>query len=186
MYTVSLDATDLTRVGNLMAAAGKNAPGAIRRAINHTGDKARTQVIRALTGQTGLKRKTIVRAVKVTRASAGGMAYVLTTRGGNVALKFFGARETRAGVSAAPWNARQVFAGAFIRGGRFPARVPLKLGGQVFKRAGSGRLPIAWQKSGLFIPKEMVEGQTRSAFMGVVVRDLPARAAHELLRTIGG
>ena len=34
---------------------------AIARALNHTGAKTRTQVVRALTGQTGLKRKVIDR-----------------------------------------------------------------------------------------------------------------------------
>jgi hypothetical protein len=63
----------------------------------------------ALVSQTGLKRGTLVRAVK---GSAGPGGYVFKSHGGNIRLKFLGARETKKGVSAAPWNKRQIFAGA--------------------------------------------------------------------------
>jgi hypothetical protein len=56
------------RLANLIGAAGKQAPMALQRAINHTGDKAKTAMVRSLTAQTALKRQVIVRALKVTRA----------------------------------------------------------------------------------------------------------------------
>lgn len=192
---VRVDAADLARMANLIGAAGKMAPVAIARAVNHTGDKARTGMIRALTKQTGLKRKVIVKALKVTRAATGGSAgagaatsvYVIRSRGGNVSLKYFGARETRRGVSAAPWGQRQVFTGTFIRGGHFPNRVAIpKLGGQVYERTGPGRMPIRKAKSGLYIPAEMVRGATAAAFQSIARTDLPDRLVHELLRVMLG
>lgn len=187
LLEVKADAAQLQRIANLIGAAGKNAPAAIARAVNHTGDKARTQMTRALTVQTGLKRQTIVRALRVTRASQSSLSYGIRSAGGDVSLKYFGARETRAGVSAAPWGRRRVYAGTFLKGGRFPRRVAItKLHGQVMERTGAGRLPIAKQKSGLFIPQEMVTGATAAAFREVAERDLPDRLAHELLRVIGG
>jgi hypothetical protein len=114
------------------------------------------------------------------------MQYALMSRGGNVALKYFGARETRAGVSAAPWNQRRVFGGMFIKGGRFPNRVGLDLGGQVFARTGKGRVPIEKQKSGLFIPKEMISGATAQEFLSAVKAILPLRLQHEIAAILGG
>ena len=145
-------------------------------------------MIRTLTVQTGLQRKTIVKALRVTRASGGGaMTYAIRSAGGDVSLKYFGARETAAGVSAAPWGRRQIYAGSFIRGGRFPRRVPLRgTNGQVLQRDGGSRMPIHKLKSGLYIPNEMVSGATGTAFREVVERDLPDRLIHELLRALGG
>ena len=149
LLEVTLDPAALVRLGNLIGQAGKNAPAALARAINHTGDKAKTAMTAALTTQTGLKRGVIVRALRVTRASAGSPTYTIRSAGGDVSLKYFGARETRAGVSAAPWGHRQVYAGAFLKGGRFPGRVAIaKFNGQVMRREGSGRLPVTKQRSG--------------------------------------
>jgi hypothetical protein len=133
-------------------------------ALNTVGDRTRKHVAQVMPGQTGLKKRTINKALKPRRASAGSLTYRIDSEGGNIRLKYFGPRETRAGVSAAPWNMRHVYPGTFTRGGRFPARVPLKMGGHVFARAGSARLPIAVQRSGLFIPDEMVAKQAAGAF----------------------
>lgn len=181
---INYDFRPVLKISNALKAAGKQVPLILNRAINHTGDKARNQMRTVLVGQTGLKRKTLVKAVKSRKAFGAG-AYTIYAKGGDVRLKYFGARETRAGVSAAPWNKRRVFGGTFIKGGRFPKRVALSMGGHVFKRAGSGRLPIEGGRSGLFIPEEMVSGQSEAAFNSTVDRDLPGRIAHELYRVLG-
>lgn len=103
-----------------------------------------------------------------------------------MALKYFKARETRKGVSAAPRDARRVFSGTFIKGGLLAQRVGLKLGNQVFARTGKGRVPIAKQESGLFIPKEMISGAAASAFLSTVRRVLPIRLQHKIARILGG
>jgi hypothetical protein len=182
--SIKYDLTPLLRISNALHAAGSQVPLILNRAINHTGDKALTQMRRVLVGQTGLKRKTIVRAVKATKAFGAG-AYTIRSKGGNIRLKFFAARETRKGVSAAPWNSRRIYAGTFMKGGRFPNRKALNLGGAVLKRVGSSRKPLTTIKSGLFIPEEMVTGQSEAAFFGTVDRDLPGRIAHELYRVLG-
>ena len=182
---INYDFTPVLKISNALRAAGKQVPLILNRAINHAGDKARNQMRTVLVGQTGLKRKTLVKAVKSRKAFGGG-AYTIYSKGGNVRLKFFGARETRAGVSAAPWNKRQVYAGTFIKGGRFPKRVALGMGGHVFKRTGAGRLPIENSKSGLFIATEMITGKSESIFYTTVERDLPDRIAHELAFVLGG
>lgn len=173
----------MLRFGTKMTELGDGkAKLAMKRAIVHTGKKAKTQVVRALTSQTGLKRKTIVRAVKDVRA--GDLQFILQTDGGEVSLRHFKARETRAGVKASPWNKPQVFKGTFMKGGRFPKRVGLKMNGQVFQRTGSKRSPIERVKSGLFIPTEMVTGQTQQAWRAVIDRDLMPRLQHEIGRML--
>ena len=53
--------------------------------------------------------------------------------GAHIPLAEFHARQTRRGVSAAPWGQRRVFPHTFI---------VEQLGGPVFKREGNARLPI--------------------------------------------
>ena len=148
--------------------------------MNHTGDKAKTQMLGALTIQTGP-------AEAGHRQGAEGhpgrarvrSTYTISSAGGDVSLKYFGARETRAGVSAAPWGHRQVFAGTFMKGGRFPEprHGSAKLHGQVMHaRLARSRLPLEKEKSGLYIPQEMVTGATADAFRMVAERDLPDQA----------
>lgn len=181
----------IERYGNQLGILGAKAPIALARALNHTGAKARTQVIRALTAQTGLKRSTIVRAVKVQRAThaaeqfnySGRLSYTLTTTGGDISLKFFKPRETRKGVSASPRGRRQLFAGTFTHGGRFPKRVGPALGGHVFrnidpKHAWRGKVQM--QDSGVFIPDEMLQGATAAAFEQVMGAELEKRVSHEI------
>lgn len=186
MLQIHIDTRQYAQLAERIASAGKNTTPALRRALNHTGAKAKTQVVRKLTDQTGLQRKTIVKAVRESKAFGAGLRYELSSKGGNVSLKFFKARETRKGVSAAPWNRRRVYPSTFMKGGKFPKRVPLPFGGHVFARAGSSRLPINKQKSGLYIPKEMVIGQSAAAFYRVAGSDLPKRLAHELRAILGG
>lgn len=172
---------------------------ALQRAANHTGAKARTQVIRALTAQTGLKRAVIVNAIRIGRAwgasssessfseGRGSLEYVLSAKGGDISLKYFAARETRSGVTAAPFGQRKLFAKTFIKGGQFPNRVDADgLYGHVYLRTAKGRGPLELQDSGVTIPAEMIKGATAAAFMRTVEAELPKRAMHEINRLVGG
>jgi hypothetical protein len=80
-----------------------------------------------------------------------------------------------------------VFASTFMRAGWWPNRV-VKPGwnGQVFARVGASRFPIEKQKSGVIIPNEMVQGETRDAFRSTVARVLPQRLDHEINRLTKG
>lgn len=186
-FGFDIDTRALDRLGNAFRAAGKNAPVALAWGINATGLKARTGMRRALVDQTGMRYGVFVRALRSTNATPGRLRFEIKTRGGNVRLKFFRPRETRAGTSAAPWNKRTIYPGAFMKGGRFPNRVPLRIGkGNVFKRVGSGRTPIRVEKSGLYIPEEMVRGASRTAFEQVVATELPNQAARALYAILSG
>ncbi|MGV2123961.1 hypothetical protein ACQZ4R_12830 [Agrobacterium vitis] len=182
----------------------------LQRAVNHSGDKALTQVSRTLAKQTGLPYGAIKKALKVRRATGTGISreigeivsftdasfnYTITSRGGDISLKYFRPRETSSGVTAAPFGKRKLLPGTFMRGGRFPDRnssfnVPTKiaasLNGHVWKRAGKGRNPIELQNSGVVIPAEMVSGASAKVFTETVETNLPTRVMHEIGYLIPG
>jgi hypothetical protein len=179
-----VDVRDLERFGNMIGALGQDGPKAVNRALNRTGDMARTRVVRELAKQTGLPQKTIRKAVKVKRSSWQDLEYRLSSSGGDVSLKYFKARETRKGVTAFVRGERELFEGAFTKGGSFArGRVALNMGGHVFQRIG-GRTELEKLKSGVFIPIEMVEGATAAAFEDVVADVLPRRLDHEINRIL--
>jgi len=187
LLKVSIDAGEFKRLANLLAAAGDQAPHGIRRGLNRAGEKARTQMKRALVAQTGLKSKTIQKALVVRKAPSGSAgSYEISSKGGDISLKYFGARETRKGVSAAPRSKRAIFGQTFIKGGAFPDRKSWKNGGHVFGRVGGGRLPIEKQRSGVFIPTEMVTGNSAAAFNSAARTHLVDEIARELLAILSG
>lgn len=186
MSVVSISMADqvMARFGNQLAAVGAGgAQAAMKRASAHTGAKARTQVARALVKQTGLKYKTMRRAIKL-KPDPAGLGFALQSRGGDISLKYFGARETRRGATAAPWNSRRLYAGTFIRSGWKWSSRRIVLHGHVYRRAGAERRPIVKIKSGLYIPKEMLQGASVEAFNRMVKTDLVARLGHELGRLL--
>lgn len=162
----------LGAIRELLLRAAKVSPQATSRALNRTIDVARTNVTRALVSQTGLKFGRVRKATSVLRSSSTSLSAELRARDGYTSLRDFGARQTKRGVSAAPWGRRQVFDGAFI----------VKLyGGHVYKREGRKRFPIQ-KLYGPAIPNEMVKGQSRQAFYRAVETELPKRLDHELGR----
>ena len=66
------------------------------------------------------------------------------------------------------------------------ADVALNMGGEVMRRVGKRRLPLKGVRLGLFIPEEMVKGQSEAAFYRVLDSDLAPRLEHELSRILGG
>ncbi|WP_375261842.1 hypothetical protein [Palleronia sp.] len=172
-----------------MVGKTEKAHNAFRRAINHTGSKGRTQVVRALTKQTGAKRATVLAALHVTKANFGSLEYKITARGQPLSLKEFGAKQFGYGVKAKPWGNSRRFEGAFIfagtrKSGKFVA------GGHVFKRTGgfsanSGRNNAIEKMFGPSIPKELVKDASAAAFERTA-DDLGQRVQHELSRMTRG
>lgn len=155
---------------------GNQAPHAIRRAVNHTGDRALTQVTRVLAKQTGVKYSAVKKALYTKRATYSRSSYTIGAKGGYIPLKEFDARQTQGGVSAQVWGKRRVYPHSFI--------VP-SMGGNVFVRVGKHRRPIRvmW---GPALPAELVKDQTSQTFLSTVAAALPARLAHELDALLAG
>jgi hypothetical protein len=149
------------------------------RALNRTGKTAETRTVRAVAAQAGIPQRAVrsYGGIRDVPANPGRLEYQIVSTGGFIPTKHFGARQTRKGVSARPWGVRRVFTG-----GTF---ISAKLGGHVFHRTKSSRLPIKlhW---GPAIPKEIVKDQSKAAFEGAVADTLPKRVDHELRRATKG
>jgi hypothetical protein len=176
LFAVEANLNSLLSVENVLRQLGNQAPHAIRRAVNHTGDKALTQVTRMLARQTGVKYRTVKQALSVQRANYDRASYTIRSRGGYISLKEFDPRQTRKGVSAMVWGKRRVFPHSFIA----PS-----LGGHVFLRMGKSRNPIR-KMWGPALPAELVKAETAAIFLATVEAELPARVAHEVAAVLAG
>ena len=156
----------LSLFGSRIEKLNSQFPNVLPRIVNQVGNRAKTQVIRNLTKQTGLPRKTIVKAIGDPGvARRGKLSYEMVTRGGDIRLKYLGAKETRKGVVAKPFGKRMLFAGSFMKGGKFPNRkdVP-QFNGHAYHRLNKSGSKITYTRSGVFIPVEMTTGATKAAF----------------------
>lgn len=165
----------LNRYGNQMAALGeRDARKALSRALNHEGNKGRTQVKRALVRQTGIKYGQINRAVTTIPSTVSTLTYIIRGAGNETNIALFGARQGKRGVSAAPWNTRRVFRSTFMVG---------RFGGNVFKRTSRKRFPI----KGVYGPnigRELVKDEARALFETTVAQNIANRVGHEIGRLL--
>ncbi len=139
----------------------------LSRALNTVGEEIRSNTVQAETAQTGLPADTIDRAQQTINASPAALTFTIKAKGGDVRLKYFGPKETAGGVTAKPWNAARMYRGAFMTSGRLGSRkLVSKLNGHVFRNVQGGKWHgrIAVARSGLYIPDEMLVGQTAAAF----------------------
>lgn len=179
--TVTVRAGDsiLSRYGNQLQAIGDGmARTVMARALNHEGDKARTQVKRILAGTTGINYNLINRAVATYRANRGSLKYELRAKGSETNLGLFKARQTLSGVSAAPWNARHIFRGdAPPRGSFFLPGTRV-----VYIRKTKASYPIE-PLFGPNLAREIVKDEPAAAWR-MVTHSLAARVGHELSRVL--
>lgn len=156
----------LKKFGKKVELLNQEFPRVMPRIVNQVGNRSKTIVIRNLTRQTGLPRKTIVKAVGIpSPARPGKLSYEMVTQGGNIRLKYLAPKETRKGVTAMPWGKRQLYGGTFMKAGKFPNRVEsAKLGGHVWRRLDKSGRRITQARSGMTIPTEMTKGATAAAF----------------------
>ncbi len=151
---------------------------ALRRALNHTGDKVHTIVLRTLSDQIGAPQAIIRRYGNITkiRANNASLTYTIRASGGPIPIKHFRTYQTRKGVSASPWKNRKTYRSGFI---------VASLGGHAFWRTGRKRLPIE-HIAGPNVPKEMVKDASAAAFHAVTASHLPRRVEHEIRRLTNG
>lgn len=158
-------------IAALIAQVGLKAPYAIARAIDEVGNKATTQVKRATAIQAGVPVGYVGGVLSTKQAMGKGFGeFVITAKDVTLSLNKFKARQTKAGVSAAPWNTRRIFPHTFFGPN-----------GHVFVRKGKERLPIKklW---GPAIPREMIKDQAEATFYKVTADLLPFALEKWLLR----
>ncbi len=171
---IRVDFAGLSQFEGMLREAGLKAPYAVAKALDAVGNKAMTQVKRAVAKQAGVS---VGRAGSILSRSqamgAGQGTFTIIARDVTMSLKEFSPRRTRAGVSAAPWGHRRTFPHTFFGPG-----------GHVFVREGTSRLPVKklW---GPNIPKEMVKDQTEQTFYAFTAQALPMELEKWLLRALG-
>ncbi|MBS1164161.1 MAG: hypothetical protein H6R00_186 [Proteobacteria bacterium] len=173
--------------GKRIDALNAQFPKVLPRIVNQVGNRSKTIVIRTLTKQTGLPRKTIVKAVgNPNPARPGKLSFEMRTRGGNIRLKYLRPRETKKGIVAYPFGKRVLFAGAFMRGGAFPKRKTVaKFDGHVMFRPHGQRKNYSFQRSGVYVPVEMTTGRTATEFQKIAAPLLRERVEAALTKLLG-
>jgi hypothetical protein len=172
-----------------LSAFGPRLPNAQANVLNRVLTKTRSAVVPALVRQTGLSKRIIDKAVKPYRASPQNPRVMIITRGGEVSFRYFGAREVPGGVEATVRGQKDFVEGGFRRSGPRGRRTMVsKLNGQVYVNTDGKRWrgAIRKEKSGVFIPYELVSGQTAATFNRIVDTDLPAEVERELLKLLPG
>jgi hypothetical protein len=179
LFTVKIDTSEIDRLAAAFAAAGRNSKVVFVRALNHSIDKARTQIVRDVREQMGPRYVSYAQvraATAVAYATAGRLEAVIHAADRTYSLGRFGARQTKQGAVAAPWNQRRVFPHTFMVS---------SLSGNVFVRKGPGRFPIKklWGPS---VPAEMVRGNAKEHFESTAAADVIDRVEHELGAILSG
>ncbi|AGT09471.1 phage tail protein [Paracoccus aminophilus] len=150
---------------------GGHATRAFSRAINHETAKAQTAVKRVIASSTGIRAGDVQKQIRRTRATVNNLSASIVARGEAFPLKYFGAKQFSFGVRAKPWGQWQRFPHAFVSA---------SLGGHVFVREGSGRLPIR-QLWGPSVPAELMRPAAIAAF-DYASGEIVDRALYELRR----
>jgi len=152
---------------------GNDLKHAMRRAVNRAGDSARTKVKRQVAKQMGLPQKRTVANIDTTRADYSSLSYTIIGKRRFILLTEFKARQTRRGVSAAPWANRSLFRGAFFAYGK----------SSVFRRVGGERGPIKslWGGS---VHRELARDKTPLTFSSTAMEVVANRLVHEISRLI--
>ena len=135
---VGLDPAALSRLRRELHDGPAKVRRIVVRAVNKIARKARTKIIRAVTGELNLTQAEVRnRNIRMRLANYETTAATITVTGRRIPLRRFGARQTRRGVSyAIRRGKRQVAAGSFL------ATMPSGHAG-VMRRKTTARLPIA-------------------------------------------
>jgi hypothetical protein len=157
--------------------ARRDMPGALRTAINRTGDMAFTKVRRIVSKETGIPQRRLTEGSRglyrgrSRKRDEANFDYVIAARGPFTPLSYFQPVQRRAGVSARAWGKRRILRGTFLatmRSGHVG----------VFKRVkGSRRLKELWGPS---LPREMLRGEAPEAFRETFRNELAGKLAHEV------
>lgn len=146
---------------------------ALRRAVNHTGDKTYTATRRALAEQMGISAQKLLsqgRYLRKRLATDASLTYNIESSGKAIRAKEFRHNIGKKGITFYPWNRRLNVKSAFVIN---------KYGGNFYVRKGAARFPIH-ALYGPNLNKELVKDTVAAQFHRIVNRDLPARVAHEV------
>ncbi|OLL55974.1 hypothetical protein [Bartonella henselae] len=155
---------------------------ALRNAINTSAKQVERFTEKQVADVTSAKLKRVKKGVYIKEnATARFLETDLIGSGTPLPLKFFKAKETKRGVTYTLFGKKQILTHGFIKGGSFPKRVDLKMGGNVFQRDDGDQFPIAKQE-GPSIAKVMSKPEIASAIAQYANERLTKNIQRQLAR----
>lgn len=162
------------------------AHAALRRAINHTGNKTFTRVRREISRVSSVPQKILTQGdrkygPRLTKrpASGGHLRFEITGSGKAIRIKHFAPKQRSKGWSFTIWQQKKHFKSAFFIGkGAKWASGHLKEG-NFYVRVGKSRFPVH-ALYGATVSKEIIKNEVVTHFHNVVGAELPKRALHEI------
>ncbi|WP_139413551.1 hypothetical protein [Bartonella mastomydis] len=120
---------------------------ALRNAINTSAKQVERFTEKQVADLSSAQPKRVKKGVYIKdKATAQFLETDIIGSGTPIPLKFFKAKETKRGVTYKLFGKKQILPHGFIKGGSFPKRVDLKMGGNVFQKDDGDKFPIAKQE----------------------------------------
>lgn len=138
------------------------APKAAVSALNKVATSARAEAVRQIARETGIKQSEIRQHLVIRRATRNTLSAQISAKPWSPNLIRYQARQTKQGVSAAPWRNRRVHKGTFIA----------NQGRTVFAREGKARLPLKPIR-GPSVPREFMRDVAMRAMRAKVAERFP-------------
>lgn len=168
-FTVKIDTRNVQAL--MSSLPSKIIVPATVRALNKTAANVRTAASTAVRKRISLSAAVVRDGIAIRRATKDKLLSSLAISGKPVPLRDFKAKQTRKGVTAAiKPGKRTLYKGTFI---------VAKLGGNVFKRQGKGRLPIT-KLVGPSLPTVFGTDQVTAETLASAKELLPKRLAEEI------
>ncbi|GAA4667171.1 hypothetical protein [Bartonella pachyuromydis] len=155
---------------------------ALRNAINTAAKQVERFTEKQVADSSSAQSKRVKKGVYIKgKATAKFLETDIIGSGTPLPLKFFKAKETKRGVTYTMFGKQEILPHGFIKGGRFPKRVDLKMGGNVFQRADGDQFPIAKQE-GPSIAKVMSKPEIANAIAQYASERLTKNIQRQLAR----
>lgn len=120
---------------------------ALRNAVNTAAKQVERFTEKQVADLSSAQSKRVKKGVYIKdKATAQFLETDIIGSGTPIPLKFFKAKETKRGVTYKLFGKKQILPHGFIKGGSFPKRVDLKMGGNVFQKDDGDKFPIAKQE----------------------------------------
>ena len=141
---ITVDTRGIRELERALGDAKKRLPKEVAIAINRTAKWTTTQISRQVRDELNVKVRDVKKALSQRgKANASKLSTVVQLdKEKRLSLKYFGARQTRRGVTAKVGKKRRrtLIPDGFM--GPRPGAVAVRLGGHAYKRTGRGRTPI--------------------------------------------
>lgn len=148
---------------------------AIVRGLNKTAANVQVSASLAIRKRRALPAKTVKQAMAIRKATSTRLVSTLVVTGRPIPLRDYAARQTKKGVTVAVTPGKR----KLVEHNGNKGFIVGKIGGHVFAREGTGRLPIK-KLFGPSLPSTFVQAEVRRAWTATAQEAMPKRLAEEM------